>query len=423
MEYHEDRREKEEQPVESEERYSFMQETIKDEHGGRKTRNLILKYAGLGLVFGFAASLGFCALKPWAEIKFSGNPEQVTIPEEEEEEVPEDDAEEVQTPVFTINSYRELNRQLVDVATEAERCVVEIDGVSEGGEQMTEVYDSGSSVSGLIVADNGQELLIFAKSSVAKDAQGFRAVFTDGKSYDAQLKARDENLGFAIFGVKRSDIQDATWNQIKVATLGSSSSMSKGEMVIALGNPFAYPDGMGFGIVASSKNAVLRVDGEYKILCTDIGASHRGTGVLVNIHGEVVGMIDQTISDSDSMNLVTAYGISDLKRMIELLSNGKDVPYLGITGITVTESIAEEQGIPQGIYVQDVRADSPAMAAGIQRGDIITSFDREAVTVLSGYHSQLMKSKVGDEVKIGGQRQGNGGYVDIEFTVTIGSKK
>ena len=208
-----------------------------------------------------------------------------------------------------------------------------------------------------------------------------------------------------------------------MATLGSSTSMSKGEVVIALGNPFAYPDGMGFGIVASSKNTVLKTDGEYRLLCTDIGASHRGTGVLVNASGEVVGMIDQTISDSDSMNLVTAYGISDLKRMIELLSNGKEVPYLGITGITVTEAIAAEQGIPQGIYVQDVRTDSPAMAAGIQRGDIITSFDGEVVTALSGYHSQLMKSKAGNEVKIGGQRQGNGGYVDIEFTVTIGSKK
>ena len=45
--------------------------------------------------------------------------------------------------------------------------------------------------------------------------------------------------------------------------------------------------------------------------------------------------------------------VSDLKSVIELLSNGAHVPYLGITGVTVTEDIAEEQGIPVGVYVQE----------------------------------------------------------------------
>ena len=99
-------------------------------------------------------------------------------------------------------------------------------------------------------------------------------------------------------------------------------------------------------------------------------------------------------------------------------------PYVGLTvSKKYTQSVLNYYGYPAGAVVQSVDSGSPAEKAGLQRGDIITSFDREAVTVLSGYHSQLMKSKVGDEVKIGGQRQGNGGYVDIEFTVTIGSKK
>ena len=87
MEYREDPQGKREESGAEESEYSFMQETIKDERmTGKKTRNLIWKYAGLGLVFGSTASLGFFALKPWLETRFQSNPEKVTIPAEEEEE-------------------------------------------------------------------------------------------------------------------------------------------------------------------------------------------------------------------------------------------------------------------------------------------------------------------------------------------------
>ena len=86
MEYHEEPRDRENTPdVESEEEYAFLQETFKDERvRGRISRGMIVKYACLGLVFGLTASLGFFALKPWAESMNLDDPNQVTIPEEEE---------------------------------------------------------------------------------------------------------------------------------------------------------------------------------------------------------------------------------------------------------------------------------------------------------------------------------------------------
>ena len=51
--------------------------------------------------------------------------------------------------------------------------------------------------------------------------------------------------------------------------------------------------------------------------------------------------------------------------------NGKNVPYAGIRGVTVTKDVAEEQAIPEGLYVTEVESDSPAMASGIQNGDVI----------------------------------------------------
>ena len=99
----------EENPAE----YSFMQEMIKDEAGGkRKIRNDIWRTAGLGLVFGIVASFSFCAVKPWMVNRFQKDPQQVTIPEEEEEEegaeTEKPEETEVIEPVLDTDSYRKM---------------------------------------------------------------------------------------------------------------------------------------------------------------------------------------------------------------------------------------------------------------------------------------------------------------------------
>ena len=108
--------------------------------------------------------------------------------------------------------------------------------------------------------------------------------------------------------------------------------------------------------------------------------------------------------------------------MIELLSNGEQVPYFGITGVTVTEDISQQQGIPLGVYVQEVQADSPAMAAGIQSGDVIVGIGKEKIVTLSAYRMLLLKQEAGKSVKLEGMRKGTDGYVAIEYNVTVGSR-
>lgn len=423
MEYHEEPKDRENTPdVEPGEEYAFLQETLKDEkERGKAKRNKILKTAGMGLVFGIAASLGFFAVKPWAEKAFFGNPTQVTIPEEEIDEESEEEEQEVETPALTVDNYREMNEALRDVGNEAERCVAEIIGAVEEDDWQDSEQNAAVSVSGVIVADNGPEILIFGSSLAAQDAGQIRVKFADGKICDGEVKQKDENLGFAIYSVPKSRMSDSTKSQISVAVLGMSGSLAQGDTIIALGSPFGYSGAMGFGVVASAGNSKLKPDGEYRMICTDISGSRNGTGVLVNIRGEIVGIIDQSIIDEESTNLVVGYGISDLKSMIELLSNGMQVPYLGIVGVTVTEEIAKEQGIPEGVYVQEVQADSPAMSAGIQSGDVIVGIGDEKTTTISAFHSQLLKRKVGSSVELRAKRKGNEGYVDVDYDVTVGS--
>lgn len=423
MEYHEEPRDRDNTPdVEPEEEYAFLQETLKDEKGkGRISRGMIVKYACLGLVFGLAASLGFFALKPWAESRNLDDPDKVTIPEEPPEET-EEVSEEINEPQpLTLDNYREMNKALYDVGNETARCVAEVMGAGPEDDWQGTEYDKSGSVSGIIVADNGPELLIFASSRAAADVENIQVKFADGKTYKAGLKQKDENLGFAVYLVQKNSLSDSTKNRVTVAELGSSAAVSQGDTMIALGSPFGYAGAMGFGVAASSKNTILNPDGEYRLICTDISGAGNGTGALVNINGEIVGMIDQSISEEDSMNLVTGYGISDLKSIIELLSNGTQVPYLGITGVTVTEEIAEQQGIPVGVYVQEVQADSPAMAAGIQSGDVIDGIGKEKIMTLSAYHTMLLKQEAGSAIKLQGMRKGADGYVAIDYNVTVGS--
>lgn len=372
-------------------------------------------------MFGLAASLGFFALKPWAESRNLDDPDKVTIPEEPPEET-EEVSEEINEPQpLTIDNYREMNKALYDVGNETARCVAEVMGAGTEDDWQGTEYDKSGSVSGIIVADNGPELLIFASSRVAADVENIQVKFVDGKTYKAGLKQKDENLGFAVYLVQKNSLSDSTKNRVTVAELGSSAVVSQGDTMIALGSPFGYAGAMGFGVAASSKNTILNPDGEYRLICTDISGAGNGTGALVNINGEIVGMIDQSISEEDSMNLVTGYGISDLKSVIELLSNGTQVPYLGITGVTVTEEIAERQGIPVGVYVQEVQADSPAMAAGIQSGDVIDGIGKEKIMTLSAYHTMLLKQEAGSAIKLQGMRKGADGYVAIDYNVTVGS--
>ena len=161
-------------------------------------------------------------------------------------------------------------------------------------------------------------------------------------------------------------------------------------------------------MIESGENYLDKADGQYQTIYTDVAGDISGSGVLVNIRGEVIGIINTSVRTDDQTNKISGYGISDIKDVIELLSNGKNVPYLGVSGVEVSSEM-QGQGIPQGVYVKEVDAGSPA--------------DTDIINLL-GYHNTLMKQNVGDKILVRGKRQGTGGeYVDIDFGVTVGYKQ
>lgn len=411
-----------------EEEYSFLQEIIKDEAGDQaKWKHDVLRRIQLGLIFGLVACFTFFACKPWVEKRFEENPTEVTIPQDEQQEENQTQQEEEQVQeqktVLTTETYQEMLNNLKQVSGEVRKSVVEIRGAVTEEEFSKDQEDKEKSISGMIVADNGQELLILAGELPVKDAKIIRVTFSRDSQCDAILKSRDAGLGLCVYAVQRKNIADDVWAQIETATLGGSKVVSEGDTVIAVGKLYGCDTIAGYGVIESGENYLDKADGQYQTIYTDVAGDISGSGVLVNIRGEVIGIINTSVRTDNQTNKISGYGISDIKDVIELLSNGKNVPYLGVSGVEVSSEM-QGQGIPQGVYVKEVDAGSPAMAAGIQSGDIITNIADTDIINLLGYHNTLMKQNVGDKILVRGKRQGTGGeYVDIDFGVTVGYKQ
>lgn len=416
---------------EEQENYSFMQESIKDERINlKKIVRSVLKLAGKGLVFGLAACIGFFALRPWAEEIFQKESKEIEIPGDEEQSEQEgtedangqEDAA-LQPQALTIENYRELNTALIQVASEAEKSMVSVKGIQQDESWEDAQNVSPNVTSGVIVGDNGGELLIVANYSSMKNAHLFQVELVDGTKHEATMKQKDGNIDLAVFSIAKSGITETTMNRIKIVSFGNSNVIAQGRTLIAVGSPFGYEGGMGYGIASTVNASVICADGKYNIIVTDMPASESGSGALFDSNAKLIGIIDTRTYQEDDTNTLTAIGISSIKSEIEMMSNGKSVPYVGVIGTVITEVMSETYGMPAGLFVEEVEVDSPAMKAGIQSGDIITKVDGENITSITEYHKVIIGQEAGKTIKFTGQRLGVENYVDIKFNVTVGIKQ
>ena len=408
---------------EKKESFAFLEETIKPKKISRQQgMKQLIRIAICGLVLGGFACLGFFALRPLAQKLFPEKTQVVTIQEEDSAEG-DDTTEQNDAQNQQEISYVQMMSKAYEKALTAKKSVVSVTKGAEQENWNAEATGIDESVSGVIVADNGQEILILSYASICEDAKEWCVTFSDKSEYKASLKKKDKNSGFAIFAVEKKSLSDATWSASSVASLGNSNLTEQGDVIFALGNIFGYAGGSGYGIVSSSNYKEIGRDGEYSVIATDMSSASDGTGILFNLDGEVIGMISSDIWKDRGIRTANAYAISDLKLVIQLLANGASVPYIGVSGTAVTSGIQEEEGMPSGIYVIDVAADSPAMAAGIQSGDVICSVNGEKIVSMSAYRKLMLTLKVGDQIKVEGKRRGSEGYVDIKFDVTIESKE
>lgn len=417
--------------------FSFINEKRKEKPINKKK---LLLQAGfivvMAVVFGVVASIVFTYVQPRVEkLMYPVEKPMVTIPpdsviETETTQEPETEIEpetETQTeedslPLeqeMELADYQKLQSKLYDVGREANQFVVTVTGVKSDTDWFNNPYESKGQASGIIIANNGQELLILTEHKVIADAQEIYVTFINEASAEAVVKKYDGNTGITILSIPLTAIDEDTLAEISIATLGNSLVIPQGTIALAVGSPLGSTYSILAGNITSTTNSISTADNNYTVFTTDIVGSSNGSGVLINVNGEVIGLVMQDYSNDDDQNTLTALSISELKNMIEMLSNNQDIPYIGLELTTVTNDIAKENDIPKGAYVKEVVMDSPAMTAGLQSGDIIVRMNGENIYTVEGYKEKLLELTPGEEIKIIVERQGAEGYTEINCVVEI----
>lgn len=421
----EQKRQQEESEMNETPEYSFLQEVIKDEVGGTgKRKKRILRKMGVGIFIGLVACFTFSVFKPWVESRISGNPDEVTIPRDTKQTAEnEADRSGKDGNGQKKDNYSKSVKSLSDVAKKGKRSVVSLLVLTGATIGNKEFVSESQSVSGVLIADNGQELLILGPTMEVGETQQIQATFCDGKKYQVTEKKSDANLELTIYAVKESQLEEKTAKSIRLAALGSSYEVKKGDTTVLLGMLFGQGDAVGYGVLRSSTEKAERADGTYHILGAELAGFTGGSGIMFNRQEEVIGIICDAAGEDAKEELMHAYAISDIKDVMQFLANGESVPYIGIHATDVSENIAEDRRIPRGIYVDKVEADSPAMRAGIQSGDVLTAIGGTDIENFEQYHELLMEEKEGTHLLIKGYRRGaKDQYVAVHFNATVGNK-
>ncbi len=423
------------------EKFSFINEKRKEKPLNKKKLLAQLAYAVcLAVIFGLAASFVFAFFEPrFSQLFYPEQGPVVTIPKDETEMPQQEPQTETETETeaeteteteseaigrlpdegITLPDFQKLQNELYAVGREANKFIVTVTGVKSDTDWFNNSYESKGQASGVIIADNGQELLILTERKAITGAQEMFVTFINDVTAPATMKKYDGNTGIAVLSVPRESVNDETLHAITVAELGNSLVATQGMMVIAVGSPLGTNYSILTGNITSTTNSISTIDRNYTVFTTDIVGSSQGSGVLINTSGQVIGLVMQAYGNGSGQNTLTAISVSELKSLIEMLSNNEEIPYIGLELTTVTNDIAAEYEIPKGAYIKEVRIDSPAMAAGLQKGDVITKMQGETIFNVDSYENKLLNLQPGSQVELVVQRQGQGGYKEVTCTVEV----
>jgi S1-C subfamily serine protease len=234
--------------------------------------------------------------------------------------------------------------------------------------------------SGFIISSDG--LILTNKHVVSDTGASYSVLTNDGNTYTAKVLARDPNQDLAVLKINATNLP--------TVTLGNSDSLELGQTAIAIGNALGQfsntvsvgvVSGLGRTVTASAPDtgAEETISG---VIQTDAAINPGNSGgPLLDLRGDVIG-IDTAVA-SDAQNIGFAIPINEAKSAIASVeaTGAIQAPYLGVRYEDVTPAIATQQKLPitYGAWVNGggqgaaVEANSPAAAAGIDKGDIIES--------------------------------------------------
>lgn len=328
-----------------------------------------------------------------------------------------------------------------DVSDIVENCMPSIVSITTKSVEEVETYFYGTQEfeaegagSGIIVAQNDEELLIATNSHVVAGSLDLSVGFTaDAEDEEdlvvpAKIKGMDKNYELAVLAVRLEDIKEEVREQLRIATLGSSDNLRVGEASIAIGNALGYGQSVTCGIISALNREVTIDNFTKELILTDASINFGNSGgALLNSKGQVIGInVAKEAGDSAegmgySIPIDTAIPV--LKNLINKETRDQmtdaERGYLGATVVNVSTDAKALYNMPEGAFVYEVSEDSAAEEAGIKKGDVITKFDGESVTSSDDLIDKISYYGVGETVTIEVQTANSGEYVSREVEVTL----
>ncbi len=289
---------------------------------------------------------------------------------------------------------------IINVVKESSESVVSIAVSQVSLQRGGGIVDSVSKIgTGFIVDSNG--IIITNQHVVSEPTASYIVITEDGKQHNVVEIMRDDNNDIAVLKIDAKDL--------KALELGDSDNLLVGQTVIAIGTPLGeYAGSVTTGVISGLNRSVRTSSGWFgsttkvyeNVIQTDAAVnSGNSGGPLISTEGKVVGVNFATTSGADNISFALPINIVK-QRLNEYRTYGKFIkPYIGISYQMISEYEAlYYRDVVAGALVVSTDPKGPAAKAGIERGDIITKINGEAVR--SAFASLIQSFKVGDEVEI-----------------------
>jgi serine protease DegQ len=244
-------------------------------------------------------------------------------------------------------------------------------------------------------------------------ADEIAVALADGRRLEAKLIGADPETDLAVLKI------DAP--KLPVITFGRADSLSVGDVVLAIGNPFDVGQTVTMGIVSALGRNNLGINRFENFIQTDAAINQGNSGgALVDSNGHLVGINSAIYSRSGgSIGIGFAIPTSIVTQVMEqLIKSGKVVRgYFGIEPVDITPELVEALKLArsEGVVVRGVQRSAPAGKAGMEPGDVMLAINGLSVRDTPGMLNQIAQLAPGSVAKVKVLRSGR--EVDLEVTV------
>ncbi len=323
---------------------------------------------------------------------------------------------------YSLEDLNKMYGNLRTLASEADKSIAAIHSIQREKDWFDNPIETTGQFSGVVIDARREEVLVLAPSKAVETADSLEVVFSDSEVVPGIVKQTDSQMGLTVICADVSSLEDVQYEKINPVKLGNSYSSRQGDLVFTVGSPAGMVHSSSYGFISYIAKNVQMTDGNARVLYADVKSRADAGTFLLNTDGELIGWGTDRYDQDVETGMKTFMSISDYKGILELLSNGIPVPYLGIEGQEVTTEM-EKNGMPAGIYITAAAPESPAYNAGLQSGDILDEINDVKIEGMKNFQAQVERLHVGDHITVTVQRNnGKDEYKEIEFAVTMGAR-